>query len=106
MDSWEISAKGIKSLINILAIRVINAKMLYNVFKGNAVFVTGRVETCETSRHLLLLDSRLTDRCKLISLTRRPLFTPPTPPKEDFRYSFLWKRLSRTQSSSAAGRIR
>jgi hypothetical protein len=40
---------------------------------------------CETSRLPHFLDSRLVDGGKVVSLTRRPLFTP----QEDFWYSFL-----------------
>jgi hypothetical protein len=40
---------------------------------------------CETLRVPHYLDNRLTDGGKVVSLTRRPLFTP----QEDFWYSFL-----------------
>jgi hypothetical protein len=46
--------------------------------KGKAIPVTGREgpEGCETSRLPHFLDNRLTDGCEVVSLTRRPLFTP------------------------------
>jgi hypothetical protein len=50
---------------------------------------------CEVSRIPHFLDIRLTDGGEVVSLTRRPLFTPP--PK-DFWYSFL------LQAESTAGR--
>jgi hypothetical protein len=56
---------------------------------------------CETSRLPHFLDNRLTDGDKVVSLTRRPPFTP----KEDSWYSFLLVAES-TQVHSAAGRIR
>jgi hypothetical protein len=54
---------------------------------GEAVLVTGRGGPygCETSRLSHLLDNRLTDGGKVVSLTRRPPFTP----QEDSWYSFL-----------------
>jgi hypothetical protein len=47
--------------------------------KGKVIPVTGcgGPEGCEPSRLLHLLDNRLTDGGKVISLTRRPPFTPP-----------------------------
>jgi hypothetical protein len=42
---------------------------------------------CETLRVPQYLDNRLTDGGKVVSLTRRPLFTP----QEGWWYSFLLK---------------
>jgi hypothetical protein len=68
---------------------IVNEKLLESRIKvkGKAIPVTGRggPQGCETSRLPHLLDNRLTDSCKLVSLTRRPLFTP----QEDSWYSFL-----------------
>jgi hypothetical protein len=49
--------------------------------KGKAIPVTGRggPQGCETSRLPHFLDNRLTDGGEIVSLTRRPLFTPPPP---------------------------
>jgi hypothetical protein len=49
--------------------------------KGKAIPVTGREgsQDCETSR---LPDSRLTDGGKVVSLTHRPPFIPPPPPRK------------------------
>jgi hypothetical protein len=56
------------------------------IYKGKAVPVTGRGGSlgCETSR-ITLLDNRLIDGGEVVSLTRRPPFTP----QEDSWYSFL-----------------
>jgi hypothetical protein len=45
--------------------------------RGEAIPATGRGGTkdCDTSRLLHFLDNRLTDGCKIVSLTRRPPFT-------------------------------
>jgi hypothetical protein len=54
--------------------------------------VTGRGGPwgCERLRLPNLLDNRLTDGGKVVSLTRWPPFTPPPPPpKEDSWYCFL-----------------
>jgi hypothetical protein len=48
-----------------------------------------------------LLDNRLTDGGKVVSLTRRPPFTPRKIPN-----TLSVKRLSRPQRHSAVGRIR
>jgi hypothetical protein len=55
--------------------------------KGKAIPVTGRggPQGCETSRLPHYLNSRLTDGGKVVSLMRRPPFTP----QEDSWYSFL-----------------
>jgi hypothetical protein len=47
--------------------------------KSKAIPVTGREGPygCERLRLPHLLDNRLTDGGKVVSLTRRPLFTPP-----------------------------
>jgi hypothetical protein len=57
------------------------------VMKGKGIHVTGRVgpQNCETLRLPHLLDYRLTDGGKFVSLTRRPPFTT----QEDSWYSFL-----------------
>jgi hypothetical protein len=48
------------------------------VLKGKAIPVTGRGGPygCERSRLPCFLDSRLTDGGEVVSLTRRPPFTP------------------------------
>jgi hypothetical protein len=55
--------------------------------KGKAVHVTGQGDPwgCETSRLPHFLDNRLTDGGEVVSLTRRPSFTP----QEDSWYSIL-----------------
>jgi hypothetical protein len=55
--------------------------------KGKAIPVTGRggLWVCETLRLPHVLDTRLTDDGEVVSLTRRPPFTP----QEDSWYSFL-----------------
>jgi hypothetical protein len=55
--------------------------------KGKAIPVTGHggPKGCETSRFPHYLDNRLTDGGKVVSLTRRPPFTP----QEDSWYSLL-----------------
>jgi hypothetical protein len=59
--------------------------------KGKAIPVTGREgpQGCETSRLSQFLDNRLAACGKVVSLTRRPPFTPPPSPQEDSWYSFL-----------------
>jgi hypothetical protein len=54
---------------------------------GKVIPVTGREgpQGYETSRLPHFLDNRLVDGGKVVSLTRRPSFTP----QEDFWYSFL-----------------
>jgi hypothetical protein len=46
--------------------------------KGKAILVTGRGGPygCETLRLLHFLDNRITDGSEVVSLTRRPPFTP------------------------------
>jgi hypothetical protein len=56
----------------------------------------------ETSRLPHFLDNRLTDGGEVVSLMRRPAFTP----QEDSWYSFLLEAGSTPQGHSAAGRIR
>jgi hypothetical protein len=55
--------------------------------KGKDITVTGREgpQRCETSRLPQYLDNQLTDGGKVVSLTRRPRFTP----LEDSWYSFM-----------------
>jgi hypothetical protein len=62
--------------------------------KGKAIPVTGREgpQGCERSRLPHLLDRRLTDGGEVVSLTRRPPFTP----REISCYSFLLKAESTT----------
>jgi hypothetical protein len=59
----------------------------YTGKRGKAIPVTGRggPKGCETLRIPHFLDSRLTDGGEVVSLTRRPSFTP----QEDSWYSFL-----------------
>jgi hypothetical protein len=67
------------------------------------ILVTGRGGPygCETSRLSQFLDNRITDGGKVISLTRRPPFTP-----RKILGTHFCKRLSLPQGHSAAGRIR
>jgi hypothetical protein len=53
--------------------------LLGSIMTVKTIPVTGRVGTqsSETSRLSRFLDNRLTDGGKVVSLTRRPLFTPP-----------------------------
>jgi hypothetical protein len=69
---------------------------------GKDIAVTGRggPQGCETSRLPHFLDNRLTDDTEVVSLTRRPHFTPRNTPRTHFRY-----RLSQTQGHSAAGKV-
>jgi hypothetical protein len=62
--------------------------------KGKAIPVTGREGPlgCEKSRLPHLLNNRLTDGGKVVSLTRRQPFTP----QEDSWYSFLLEAESTT----------
>jgi hypothetical protein len=55
--------------------------------KKESYRVTGREgpQGCETSRLPHFIDNRLTDGGEIVSLTRRPPFTP----QKDFWYSFL-----------------
>jgi hypothetical protein len=48
------------------------------MIKGETISVTGRggPQVWETPRIPRFLDSRLTDGCQVVYLTRRPLFTP------------------------------
>jgi hypothetical protein len=56
------------------------------LLKGKAIPVTGRegLWGCETSRLPHFLDNRLTDGDKVVSLTRRPPFTPRKIPGTHF----------------------
>jgi hypothetical protein len=71
--------------------------------KGEAIPVTGHGDRqgCETSRLPHFLDSRLVDGGEVVSLTRRPPFTPRKIPGTHLCY-----RLSGPHGHSAAGRIR
>jgi hypothetical protein len=70
---------------------------------GKAVPVTGRggPKGCETSRLPYFQNNRLTDGGEVVSLTRRPPFTPRKIPGTHFYYN-----LSEPQGNSEAGRIR
>jgi hypothetical protein len=59
----------------------------WNVKEGKIIPVTdrGSPQVFETSRLPHYLDNRLTNDCEVVSLTRRPPFTP----QEDSWYSFL-----------------
>jgi hypothetical protein len=72
------------------------------ILRGKAIPVTGRggPKGCETSRLPHFLDNRLTDGGEVVSLMRRPHFTPGKIPGTHF----CW-RLSRPQGHSEAGRI-
>jgi hypothetical protein len=59
------------------------------------------VKVCETSRLPHFPDNRLTDGGEVVSLTRRPPFTPRKIPGTHF-----CQRLSRPQGHIADGRIR
>jgi hypothetical protein len=61
--------------------------IVYGKAKGKAIPVTGHGGPlgCETLRVPHYLDDRLTDGCKVVSLTRQLPFTP----QEDSWYSFL-----------------
>jgi hypothetical protein len=63
-----------------------NAKYIKKV-RGKAIPMTGFEGPygCETSRLPHFLGNRITDGCEVVSLTRRPHFTP----QEDSWYSFL-----------------
>jgi hypothetical protein len=69
-----------------------------------AIHVRGRggPEGCEMSRLPHFLDNRLTDGGEVVSLTRRPHLYPP----RKIPGTRFFKRLSRPQGHSAAGRIR
>jgi hypothetical protein len=71
--------------------------------KNKAIPVTGREgpQGCETSRLPHFLESRLIDGGEVVSLTRRPPFTPRKIPDTHF-----CSRLSRPQGHNTAGRIR
>jgi hypothetical protein len=63
--------------------------MQHNGKKGKATPVTGSggPQGCEASRFAHFLHNRLTNGGEVVSLTRRPPFTP----QEDSWYSFLFK---------------
>jgi hypothetical protein len=79
------------------------ARLFLSAIKGKAIPVTGREgpEDCETSRLPHFLDNRFTDRGEVVSLKRRPPFTPGKIPGAHFCYT-----LSQPQGHNAAGRIR
>jgi hypothetical protein len=87
----------------ILRFKILMAMVRKGQIKGKAVPVTGRKgpQECERSRIPHLLDNRLTDGGKVVSLTRGAPFTP----REFSWYSFLLEAVS-TRGHSAAGRIR
>jgi hypothetical protein len=60
--------------------------------KGKAIPVTGRGEPygCETSRFPHFLDNRLTDGGEVVSLMRRPPYTPQEVSWEPRRLTILW----------------
>jgi hypothetical protein len=62
-------------------------KIRITIHNGKAIPVTGREGSlgCETSRLPHILNNRLTDGGEVVSLKRRPSFTP----QEDSWYSFL-----------------
>jgi hypothetical protein len=64
--------------------------------KTNPATGRGDPHGCETSRLLYFLDNRLTDDGEVVSLTRRPPFTPRKIPDNYFGY-----RLTRAQGHSA-----
>jgi hypothetical protein len=70
---------------------------------GKAIHITSRAGPwgCETSRVPHFLGSRLTDGGEVVSLTRRPPFTPRNIPRSHF-----CQRLSRPQGHNAGGMIR
>jgi hypothetical protein len=70
--------------------------------KGKAIPVRGRggPHDCETSRLAHLLENRLTDGGEVVSLTRRPPFTPRKIPGTHFS-----SRLNPPQGHSADGKI-
>jgi hypothetical protein len=76
---------------------------LRHIKEGKAIPVTypGGPLGCEMSRIPHFLDNRLTDGGEVVSLTRRPLFTPRKIPG-----THLCHRLSQPQGHSAARRIR
>jgi hypothetical protein len=83
-------------------IRISLSLSLY-IYIYESISVTGRGVPlgCEKSRLPHILDNRLTDGGKVVTLTSRPLFTPKKIPGTHFCY-----RLSRPQDHGAAGRIR
>jgi hypothetical protein len=73
--------------------------------KGQTIPVTGRggPKGCEASRFPYFLYNRFTDGGQVVSLTRRPAFTPP-PPRKIFWYSFLLQAVD-PMAIREAGRI-
>jgi hypothetical protein len=71
--------------------------------EGKAIPVTGRgsPQGCEKSRLPHFLDSRLTNGGEVVSLTRRPLFTPRKIPSIRLCY-----RLNQPQGLNKDGRFR
>jgi hypothetical protein len=73
--------------------------------KGKAIPVIGRegpyIGLSDVEAPTFSLDSRLIDGGEVVSLTRRPSFTP----RKFSRTQFCW-RLSRPQGHSTAGRVR
>jgi hypothetical protein len=89
----------------LITLRIYINCLISCVFEGNN-FLVCRVETslCATSRKRLrntVLDSRLIDGGKVVSLTRRLPFTP-----RKISGAHFCQRLIRSQGHSAAGRVR
>jgi hypothetical protein len=63
-----------------------SSKLKKNILKGNAIPVTGHEgpQGCETSKLPHFLDNRLTDGGEVVSITRRPFFTPRKIPDTHF----------------------
>jgi hypothetical protein len=73
------------------------------IYEGTAIPVRGRrgAYGCETSRFPHFLDNRVTDGGQVVSLTRRPPFSP-----RKFLGTHFCQRMSQPQGHIAAGRIR
>jgi hypothetical protein len=57
-----------------------------SIYNGKTIPITGResLQVCETSRFSRYLDNRLTEGGEVVSLTRRPHFTPRKIPGTHF----------------------
>jgi hypothetical protein len=82
------------NFLNLILVQICSIAHNFLVSNIKAIRATGREGPygCETPRLPHFLDNRLTDGVQVVSLTRRPTFTP----QEDSWYSFLLE----------AGRIR